>query len=49
MLKINRFNDYYEATFLGGNLYAFTLNDLIAQLWEIYDFKLSLFHFEWLN
>ena len=36
---------FYEATFLGGNLLAFSLNDLICQLWEIYDFKLSLFQF----
>lgn len=36
---------YYECTFLGGNLYAFTINELICQLWEIYGFKLSLFHF----
>lgn len=45
MLRIKKHNVYYEATFLGGNLYAFSLNDLICQLWEIYDFKLSLFHF----
>lgn len=36
---------YYEAVFNGGNLLAFTLNDLIVQLWMIYDFKLSLFQF----
>jgi hypothetical protein len=36
---------FYEATFLGSNLLAFSLNDLICQLWEIYDFKLSLFQF----
>ena len=49
MLKINRIQSkdlvYYEATFLGGNLLAFNINDLICQLWEIYDFKLSLFQF----
>ena len=45
IIKINRFDGYYEATFLGGNLYAFSLNDLICQLWQIYDFKLSLFQF----
>lgn len=36
---------FYEATFLGGNLLAFSLNELICQLWEIYDFKLSIFQF----
>ena len=49
MIKINRIQSkdlvFYEAIFLGGNLYAFTINDLICQLWQIYDFKLSLFQF----
>ena len=49
MIRINRIQSkdlvYYEAIFLGGNLYAFTINDLICQLWEIYDFKLSIFQF----
>lgn len=49
MLKINRFESkgltYYEALFLGGNLYAFTIKDLISQLINIYGFKSSLFEF----
>ena len=50
MLKINRIecNDgfmYYEATFSKGNLYAYSINELIVQLWSIYGFKLSLFEF----
>jgi hypothetical protein len=50
MLKINRIecNDgfmYYEAVFKGGNLYAYSINELIVQLWSIYGFKLSLFEF----
>lgn len=49
MIKINRIQSkdlvFYEAIFLGGNLYAFTINDLICQLWQIYNFKLSLFQF----
>ena len=45
MLKINKFNGYYEALFLGGNLYAFTFKDLISQLINIYGFKSSLFEF----
>lgn len=36
---------YYECTFMGGNLFAYSINDLICQLWEIYGFKLSLFSF----
>lgn len=49
MLKINRFESkgltYYEALFLDGNLYAFTIKDLISQLISIYGFKVSLFEF----
>ena len=49
MIRINRIQKkdftYYEAIFNGGNLLAFSLNELICQLWEIYDFKLSLFQF----
>jgi len=46
MLKIQRTIDgFYIAEFLGGNLCAFTINDLICQLWQIYGFKLSLFEF----
>lgn len=45
MLKINRYTDYYEATFNGGNLYAFTFKDMINQLSTIYGFNLSLFTF----
>lgn len=50
MLKINKVieNDnftYYEATFNGGNLLVFNINELICQLWQIYGFKLSLFQF----
>jgi hypothetical protein len=49
MLKINRFESkgltYYEALFLGGNLYAYSIKDLISQLVSIYGFKVSLFEF----
>ena len=49
MLKINRIQDkelvYYEAIFNGQNLYTFSINDMIVQLWQIYGFKLSLFQF----
>lgn len=46
MLKITRTTDgYYIATWLDGNLCAFTINDLIYQLWQIYGFSLSLFQF----
>ena len=50
MLKINRIqcNDgfmYYEAVFKGGNLYAYSINDMIVQLWKVYGFKLPLFEF----
>ena len=49
MLKINRIQVkefvYYEALFKGGNLYAFTINDLITQLVSIYGFKTLLTEF----
>jgi hypothetical protein len=49
MLKINRIETkeltYYEALFLGGNLYAFSMNDLISQLVSIYNFKTLLTEF----
>ena len=49
MLKINRIETkgfvYYEALFNGGNLYAFTINDLINQLVSIYNFKTLLTEF----
>jgi len=49
MLKINRIETngllYYEALFNGGNLYAFTINDLISQLVSIYNFKTLLTEF----
>lgn len=49
MIKINRIQKsefvIYEALFIGGNLYAFTMFDLLKQLLEIYGFKISLFQF----
>ena len=46
MLKINRIETkdllYYEALFNGGNLYAFTISELINQLATIYGFKTLL-------
>lgn len=50
MLKINRIQCkdgfmYYEAVFKEGNLYTYSINELIVQLWQIYSFKLSLFSF----
>lgn len=58
MLVINKYklNDitYFEALFLGGNLIAFTVNELINDLVYRYGFKLTditteLFHFRNLN
>ena len=45
MLKIIKHVDYLEAIFLGGNLYAFTLIDLISQLRSIYSIEINLFEF----
>lgn len=49
MLKINRIQKgdliFYEALFMGGNLYAFSIADLISQLIEIHNLKTSLFTF----
>ena len=46
MLKIKRIETknllYYEALFNGGNLYAFTISDLVNQLATIYGFKTLL-------
>ena len=46
MLKINRIETkdllYYEALFNGGNLYAFTISDLVNQLATIHGFKTLL-------
>lgn len=43
IIKINRFDGYYEALFLGGNLYAFTIKDLVNQLVNIYGFERKIF------
>lgn len=49
MLKINRIQTkdlvYYEALFLGGNLYAFSISELVIQLASIYNFKTLLTEF----
>jgi hypothetical protein len=49
MLKIQRIQSkelvYYYCTFLGGNLYAFTMVDLISQLRSIYNIRINLFTF----
>lgn len=49
MLKINRIQTkdlvYYEALFLGGNLYAFSISELVSQLASIYNFKTLLTEF----
>ena len=49
MLKINRIETedllYYEALFNGGNLYAFTISELVNQLASIYGFKTLLTEF----
>lgn len=49
MLKINRIQKgdliFYEALFTGGNLYAFSISELITQLTEIHNFRTSLFTF----
>lgn len=44
MLRIYKIKNGYEAVFAGGNLLAFTLCDLVAQLWLIYGFKLPFFY-----
>jgi len=49
MLKINKHSNYYEALFLGGNLYAFTLLDLFKQLLTIYNIRTEIFTFDNLN
>jgi hypothetical protein len=50
MIRINKYKDFYECTFVGGNLYAFSLIDLFSQLKTIYNISLpSLFNFENLN
>lgn len=47
MIRINRIQKgtfvMYEALFKGGNLYAFSISELIVQLRTIYGFKTSLF------
>lgn len=49
MLKITRYQDkellYYEATFLGGNLLAFSIVDIINQLCSLYPYDIKLFEF----
>lgn len=49
MIKINRIEKgdliYYEALFVGGNLYAYCISDLVSQLVSIYRFEISLFNF----
>lgn len=49
MLKINRIQTkdfvYYEALFNGGNLYAFSMSELVNQLASIYNFKTLLTEF----
>jgi len=58
MLTINKYKldniTYYEALFLGGNLIAFTVKELINDLIHRYGFKITditteLFHFKNLN
>lgn len=58
MITINKYNlgdiVYFEANFLGGNLIAFTISELITDLIKRFGFKLSdvtteLFHFKNLN
>ncbi len=36
---------YYEATFKNGNLYAFSIYDLVSQLVSIYGMKSKLFSY----
>lgn len=58
MITINKYNVdnfiYFEANFLGGNLIAFTISELMTDLIKRFGFKLSdvtteLFHFKNLN
>ena len=50
VLKINRIEKgdlvFYEALFISGNLYAFTINEIIKQLREIHGFSSSIFEFK---
>jgi hypothetical protein len=45
LVKIKRYDTYYEATFLGGNLLAYSMFDLVSQLVSIYGFKSNLFSY----
>lgn len=58
MITINKYKlgdiIYFEASFLGGNLLAFTINELMSDLIKRYGFKVTdvtteLFHFRNLN
>ena len=41
MITIKKHSDFYEATFIGGNLLAFNLNDLLSQLQSIYNINVA--------
>ena len=41
MITINKIPNGFEATFLGGNLLAFNVTDLLTQLTTIYGFKIA--------
>lgn len=45
MVKINKHPEYYEAVFINGNLYAFNIDELVAQLREIYGINVIPFSF----
>lgn len=40
-VHIYKHTEYFEALFLGGNLYAFSLSELMRDLTKIYGFKKS--------
>jgi hypothetical protein len=48
-VKITKYQNgdfsYYEATFLNGNLLAYSMFDLVSQLVGIYGFKSDLFSY----
>lgn len=49
MLTINKVQkkdfSFYEAIFSGGNLYAFTLSELLQQLKDLHGLSVPLFEF----
>ncbi len=45
MIKIIKYNTYYQALFIDGNLFAFSLPELMEQLKTIHNIEIHLFNF----